>query len=244
MRCKHRTALTALVAVLAISAIGAASASAALPEFSPNPTEAKPLKLTSTFKEGARFQGTKGDTITCEGGSATTEFTSAKGGTTKLTLTKCWLGGVGKEHYLKCSTGEAKTGEIVFKALPVSLVYLAKAAHEVGFLVNYYKPKREGEKLHEFLAGTKCEGEIVTNPMRGDTIGKLEGYFSGVETSEFGLNYKQAPGTPTKFETELGEQTSTLLEWSNFNNDEYEELALTGTKTSLVLSTGHVKLDA
>jgi hypothetical protein len=131
MRATFRAAVAAFTA-LAIGGIITASASAELPEFSPN--SFKPL--ISMQLGSVTFTGVGGITYGCTSGTGSGEITGAQTANAKFTFKGCVRGSS------TCNTVGSVAGEIRSETVPVRLVYISKANHEVGLDFNYEEPTK------------------------------------------------------------------------------------------------------
>src|ERR1700719_1174655 len=192
MRSMFRSVLLALAAVFALGAVAAASASASRPEFVWNKTEGP-----------VRFSGTSGEvTLQLKGLVAihcqASKTVSPESLFSNKRLTKVqavYTGCKASEH--ACTSTGAASGEIVTNKMSAELVYIKKAAKEVGLV---FKPEAVGGAVAEF----DCGGLIGKSKLTGSVIAKLPNEQLNEGRTSFTWDYRQKAGVQEPAEYEEG----------------------------------------
>jgi hypothetical protein len=122
------------------------TAAAGLPEFSKGTIE-PPANKFKTGGASVHFESTSGINYGCTSGSAEGQFTGVKTATVSFKFIGCGDGGSA------CTTEGDESGEITTASMPAQLVYLSKAKHEAGLVVNYHEETPQ-------IATWSCPGAV------------------------------------------------------------------------------------
>jgi hypothetical protein len=196
MRSRLRNAVVAVAAVCAMSVVMASAASASLPEYSPIPN-----KFELASGEVTLETATAGKTVHCKTTTGPVELHTFQSFTGQISFNGCKA--IGEKA---CTTTGATAGTIKAN-VPMQLVYLAKATHEVGIVFNY----QESGKVTTF-ATFGCGAGFTNLTLRGAVIAQVTPVNKKVKAFTLALSGSKGTQGLTQYENTKGEKVTVGLE--------------------------------